>query len=60
MPERLVQSDGGKLAGTVVHQLVGAAVARQAGHVDDVALLLVNHVGHEGLLEGQKSAVKSI
>ena len=37
-PERLVQPHGGELGGAVVHQLVGAAVTRQAGDIDQVTL----------------------
>ena len=37
-PECLVQPHGGELGGAVVHQLVGAAVTRQAGDIDQVTL----------------------
>ena len=39
-PERLVQPHSGELGGAVVHQLVGAAVTRQAGYIDQVALAI--------------------
>ena len=48
-PQRLVQPHRRELGGAVVDQLVGAAVARQARHVDQVAALLADHVGEEGL-----------
>ena len=48
-PERLVQSDGRKLGGAVVDQLVGPAVSGQAGHVHDVAVLPGDHGRQEGL-----------
>ena len=39
-PERLVQSHSGELGGAVVHQLVGAAVTRQAGDINQVTLAI--------------------
>ena len=43
-PESLVYTDSCEFAGAVVHQLVGAVVPGQAGHVHDVALSVVQHV----------------
>ena len=39
-PERLVQPHSGELGGAVVHQLVGAAVTRQAGDINQVTLAI--------------------
>lgn len=46
--EGIVQADGGELGAAVVDELVGPGVAGQAGDVDDVTLLVGNHVGKEG------------
>ena len=43
-PERLVQPHSGELGGAVVHQLVGAAVTRQAGDIDKVSLAIKHYM----------------
>ena len=47
--QSLVETNSSELGGAVVHQLVGAAVPRQTGHVDQVPLLVVDHVREESL-----------
>ena len=47
-PQLLLLPHGGELGGAVVDQLVGAAVAGQAGNVDQVVLLVADHVRQEG------------
>ena len=48
-PEGLVEPDGGELGAAVVDELGAAGEAGQGGDVDDVALLLLDHAGEEGL-----------
>lgn len=46
--KRLIESNSGELAGTVVDQLRDARVAGQRGNRHDVAVVLLQHLRQEG------------